>query len=141
MILGRQKLFGNREDRFEGKKGEIRRSKFRRSPSYKKFGPWTVKLSENAYDEYLDLDDDSQAKVDKMMEELKTKPFQGNYGQHPLWEFYKLIKKTNKLQKLINEISSILQIKAYINVYDDRIKESGADFFTAIYNSFEDNNK
>lgn len=88
MILGRQKLFGNREDRFEGKKGEIRRSKFRRSPSYKKFGPWTVKLSENAYDEYLDLDDDSQAKVDKMMEELKTKPFQGNYGQHPLWEFY-----------------------------------------------------
>ena len=21
---------------------------------------------------------------------IKTKPFQGNYGQHPLWEFYDL---------------------------------------------------
>lgn len=62
-------------------------------------------------------------------------------GTYDYKEEYKLIKKTNKLQKLINEISSILQIKAYINVYDDRIKESGADFFVAIYNSFEDNNK
>ena len=88
MILSRQKLFGNLSDGFGGKKFDIKRSKFRRSPSYKKFGPWTVRLSENAYDEYQDLDDESQEKIDIMISELETKPFQGSYGQHPLWEFY-----------------------------------------------------
>jgi Txe/YoeB family toxin of Txe-Axe toxin-antitoxin module len=89
MILLRQKQFTGRDDGFEGKKGDIKRSKFRRSPSYKKFGPWEVRFSDNAEDEYKeDLDEKQQRIVDKIMKELETKPFQGNYGQHPLWEFY-----------------------------------------------------
>jgi len=45
-------------------------------------------LSENACDEYQELDDKQQKIVDSILKELETKPFQGNYGQHPLWEFY-----------------------------------------------------
>ncbi len=89
MILGRQKLFVGLQDGFSGKKGKIKRTRiFKRSSSYKKFGPWEISLSENACDEYQELDDKQQKIVDSILKELETKPFQGNYGQHPLWEFY-----------------------------------------------------
>ncbi len=89
MILSRQKLFVGLQDGFGGKKGRIKRTRiFKRSPSYKKFGPWDVDLSENAYDEYQEFDDKQQKKIDLMLAELRTKPFQGSFGQHPLWEFY-----------------------------------------------------
>lgn len=88
MKLSRQKLFANLNDGFGGKKGDIKRSKFRRSPSYKKFGPWKVELSENATEEFQEFSLEDRQKIQKIVEEIATKPFQGNYGQHPLWEFY-----------------------------------------------------
>lgn len=89
MILLRQKLFIGLEDGFGGKKGRIFRSKlFKKSDAFEKFGPWIVELSENADNDIIELDDKDTRKVQDILEELKTKPYQGNYGQHPLWEFY-----------------------------------------------------
>jgi Txe/YoeB family toxin of Txe-Axe toxin-antitoxin module len=85
MILIRNKHF-SLNDGFGGKKGQIIRSTIKLD-SYKKFGPWKVELSENAYDNYQEFDMDGQKKIDKMLAELRTKPFQGSFGQHPLWNF------------------------------------------------------
>lgn len=86
MILIREKRFIGLNDGFGGKKGQIKRLR-RKSDSYKKFGPWIVEMSENALDQYPELNSEDQKKVDLILEELKTKPYQGSYGQHPLWDF------------------------------------------------------
>ena len=44
-------------------------------------------MSENALDQYPDLDTKDQNKVDLILKELEIKPYQGSYGQHPLWDF------------------------------------------------------
>ena len=87
MIVKRQKIFGNLQDGFGGKKNDIVWCGRHRSSAYNNFGPWIVELSDNADDEYTGLDDKSAKKVTNIIEELKTKPYQGSYGQHPLWDF------------------------------------------------------
>lgn len=88
MILLRNKLFVGLGDGFGGKKGKIKRNpKIRRTDSYKNWGPWIVKLSDNADEEFLELEKKDKEKVLKILKELETKPYQGNYGQHPLWEY------------------------------------------------------
>lgn len=54
------------------------------------------------------------------MEELKTKPFQGNFEQHPLWEFYDAdnecvvwsakINKEDRLTYLIFKFQNIILV-------------------------------
>ena len=40
-------------------------------------------------DDYKDLEDLGIGdKIRDILSELETKPYQGSYGQHPLWEFY-----------------------------------------------------
>jgi Txe/YoeB family toxin of Txe-Axe toxin-antitoxin module len=87
MIKFKRKIF-SLDDGFGGKKGKIVRSKFRKSDSYKPFGPWKVELTDNAIDELSEFPEEDEVKIKKILEELKTKPYSGNYGQHPLWEFY-----------------------------------------------------
>jgi Txe/YoeB family toxin of Txe-Axe toxin-antitoxin module len=87
MIILRKKQFSG-DDGFGGKKGKILRTKFRKLDSYKPFGPWEVHLTENAEDEYMEFDVKDRNIISKILEKLKTKPYSGNYGQHPLWEFY-----------------------------------------------------
>lgn len=91
MIVLRNKLFVGRDDGFEGKKGKIFRVSFlKKSDSYRNFGPWRVKLSDNALEELEDdevFSDRDIIKIRKIVKELETRPFQGSFGQHPLWEF------------------------------------------------------
>lgn len=90
MIVLRNKLFVGLDDGFGGKKGDIVRTSFlRKSDSYKNNGPWVVDMSENAKDEYREFEDNKDVdKIDKILKEIETRPFQGTVGQHPLWEFY-----------------------------------------------------
>lgn len=87
-----QKEFGDRNDGFGGKKGEILRSRFfKKSDSYKKFGPWKIEMSDLAKDEIVDLKMESEStykKLSNLIKDLEIHPYQGSYGQHPLWEFY-----------------------------------------------------
>ena len=114
MIILRNKLFVGWNDGFEGMKGRIKRNpKLKKSDSYRNFGPWKVKLSDNADMEYQDpiFSDKDLDRIDKILKELETKPFQGAYNQHPLWEFYDTenmciiwsaeINKENRLNYLI----------------------------------------
>jgi Txe/YoeB family toxin of Txe-Axe toxin-antitoxin module len=87
MIEFRQKEFVGLQDGFGGKLGRIKRSG-KKSDSYKNFGPWEVSLCDSAKDEYMELNDKDMDRVDKIMKEIETKPYQGNYEQHSLWEFY-----------------------------------------------------
>lgn len=86
MIVKRQKCFIGLDDGFAGLKGLIYRVG-KKSDAYKKFGPWEVVMTDNAIDEYNELDKTNRDIVDNILKELETKPFQGNYGQHPLWEW------------------------------------------------------
>ena len=89
IIRQRQKLYGDLNDGFKGKKKDILRSRlFRKSDSYKKFGPWTVEFSELSLDDMEDLDSATYSKLEKIVKDLEIHPYQGSYGQHPLWEFY-----------------------------------------------------
>lgn len=92
MIILRNKLFTGWADGFGGKKSDIIRDRnLKKSDSYKNYGPWRVELCEVAQDQYEDPDSKFTEKdlntIDAIIEEIKTKPFSGNYGQHPLWEF------------------------------------------------------
>lgn len=119
MIEFRQKEFVGLQDGFGGKLGKIKRSG-KKSDSYKNFGPWKVSMSENAEDEYLDLSKKDEETVDKIIEEIKTKPYQGNYKQHPLWEFYDAdnecvvwsakINDTDRLTYLIFKFQNIILV-------------------------------
>ena len=89
MITFKQKEYGNLEDGFGGKKSDILRSRlFKKSDSYKKFGPWKIENSERADEELNELSDSLLSKFKKLVKDLETHPYQGSYGQHPLWEFY-----------------------------------------------------
>lgn len=97
------------------KKEKIKRNpRIKKSDSYKKFGPWKVKFSDNAKDELCDdsvFSESDVSKIQKIVKELETKPFQGSFGQHPLWEFHDTndecviwsaeINKENRLNYLI----------------------------------------
>ena len=87
MIEFRQKEFVGLQDGFAGKLGRIKRSG-KKSDAYRKFGPWKVSMCENAEDEFVEMDDRDANTVKKIMEEIKTNPYQGNFEQHPLWEFF-----------------------------------------------------
>lgn len=112
-------------DGFGGKKCDIIRDRsLKKSDSYKNFGPWEVDWSENAKMEYEDADsvftDKDLDVIDKIAIELETKPFQGNYGQHPLWEFRdkshecvvwsSVINKKNRLNYLIFKTQNYILI-------------------------------
>lgn len=88
MLIKREKQFIGLDDGFGGKKGHIIRSGWK-SDAFKKFGPWRVEMSENAKDQYEngDLTNKDINKVDLILKELETKPYQGKFGQHPLWNF------------------------------------------------------
>lgn len=66
----------------------IKRSGIRISSQFKKFGPWKVDFFDEFDDNYAELSERDQKKVDMMIKQLKIKPYQGTFGQHPLWEFY-----------------------------------------------------
>lgn len=86
MLIFRQKLFfGN--DGYGGVKGRIKPAA-KRSDSYRKFGPWEVRLCEFAADEYKNLDEEDVKTVDNIIKRISVNPFWGKYGQHPLWDYY-----------------------------------------------------
>ncbi len=88
MKVLRQKEFVGLGDGFGGKKGRINKSRLlKKSDSFEKFGPWNIDLSENADEDLLELDDNKTKLIQKILKELETKPYQGNYGEQPLWEF------------------------------------------------------
>lgn len=92
MIVLRDKLFTGLGDGFGGKRNDIIRDRtLKKLDSYKNFGPWEVELSDNAKLQYEDAEAEFTEKdlsiIDSILLELETKPFSGNYGQHPLWEF------------------------------------------------------
>lgn len=104
MIVLRNKLFVGLNDGFGGKKGRIKRNpRIRRTDSYKNFGPWIVKLSDNAEDEFMELDKRDKERVKRILKELETKPFQGSCGQHPLWEFEDIDNECVVWSAIINE--------------------------------------
>ena len=90
MIILRNKSYGNIDDGFKGKKGDIKRvnALFRKSDSYKKDGPWEVEFSERADEELNEFSENLRKRIRAIKEELEHHPYEGNYGQHPLWEFY-----------------------------------------------------
>lgn len=94
MIILRNKQFAASydPDGFGGKSGRIVLvgKLFRKSVTYNKLGPWRVELTENADNELREPDHWTNAdiiKIDKIIEEIKLKPYQGSLGQHPLWNF------------------------------------------------------
>lgn len=125
MIVLRNKLFTGLDDGFEGKKGDIIRDRnLKKSDSYKNFGPWVVRLSDNAQDQYEDPESEFSEKdlntIDSIIEELKTKPFSGSFKQHPLWEFRdkthecvvwsSVINEKNRLNYLIFKKQNIIVV-------------------------------
>ena len=105
MIVLRNKFFVGLGDGFGGKKGDIVRTCFlKKSDSYKNFGPWEVDLSENARGEYREFEDIRDLdRIDKILEEIETHPFQGSVGQHPLWEFYDKVNECVVWSAIINK--------------------------------------
>lgn len=93
MIVLRNKKFSQFDsDNFGGLKARLRRNRnLKPLGKYEHQGPWTVKLSENAEDEFNDEEYWSASdlnKVSKILKEIETRPYQGSFEQHPLWEFY-----------------------------------------------------
>lgn len=93
MILLRRKHFTGLNDGFGGIKGRIFKTKFQKplKGHTEHQGPWKVELAENAEEELLDIDYFSEKdldKIEKILKEIETKPYQGSFEQHPLWEFY-----------------------------------------------------
>lgn len=54
-------------------------------------------------------------------------------GEYSYKEEYLLMKKSNKLQKLINELSGILNIKKEFNMFSENIKHDCESFFEKTY--------
>lgn len=69
--------------------------------------------------------------IHNLYEKILDFDSEGNYSYK---DEYLLIKKTNKLQKNINELSSLLNIRKDFNIYGEHIKEDGVLFFKQIYN-------
>lgn len=64
-----------------------------------------------------------------------------SYGSYSFKKEYLLIKKTNKLQKLIDELSHLLGFKKTINIFGEHIEEDGVNFFVQAFNLLNDDNK
>lgn len=106
MKIFRQKLFVGLEDGFGGKLGRIKRIGIRRSDSYKPYGPWIVNYSDNAQNELEDIEYFSREdliKIQSIVNEIRTKPYQGKFDQHPLWEFVDLDHNSVVWSAKINE--------------------------------------
>lgn len=66
---------------------KIKRSK---SPSYRNNGPWDYILSEQAEQDLFDISPDLVKTFSKVIEDILIHPYEGNVGQHPLWQFIDL---------------------------------------------------
>ena len=143
MIVLRQKEFIGLDDGFGGAKGQVIRVG-KKSDAYKKFGPWKIKVEEVAEDDYSLLSLENRNKVDRILEELKTKPFQGNCGQHPLFEWAikgqpcvvwsAEINEKDRITYLIYKFQNYISV---INIGGHKIADQGY----AIRDNEDENNK
>jgi Txe/YoeB family toxin of Txe-Axe toxin-antitoxin module len=64
------------------------------------------------------MDKQNRAKIREIIEELETKPYQGSYGQHPLWDYRD---KTNECVVWSAEIDNENRINYLIFKYQNYI--------------------
>lgn len=131
MIRFRQKEFGNLQDGYLGKLGEIKKIGLRRDAHYNYKGPWNIVWGEVASDDYSNVDDyftpEDIKRINKIEEWIKKHPFgkdNNEYNQHPLWEFVDQTHETEIWSANINEkdrlIYLISKVKNHILIINCR---------------------
>jgi Txe/YoeB family toxin of Txe-Axe toxin-antitoxin module len=97
-------------ERFKGFLGRIKRDVLLKlSDSYKPFGPWEIDWCDEAVEQYECDDDDEMFsnkdldRIDCIAKEIAKHPYEGNYGQHPLFSYYDKDKEFVVWSAIINE--------------------------------------